>query len=80
VAAYDSCNIFFNYLNFYAGRSKPTYAVLFTPRPYKACDVYSRCLEIIVTGFNFPHFPTLFCANIGPTPNCHIKREKETEK
>ncbi len=39
MTAYVIYNIFWNFLHFSAGGSKPTYAVSFTPGPYKTCDI-----------------------------------------
>jgi hypothetical protein len=39
MTAYDIYNIFWNFLHFSAGGSKPTYAVAFTPRPCKTFDI-----------------------------------------
>jgi hypothetical protein len=49
--AYDSLwylQYLLKFSPFLCGGSKPTYAVSFTPRPNKTCDISKRCLEMIV--------------------------------
>ncbi len=47
LTAYASYNIFSNY--FLAGRSKPTFDMPESPRPYKTFVLENKCLEMIAS-------------------------------